>query len=433
MASGIARLLFWAALGIAGGGCSSASAEREACTERPVGQWQATSKPSFAPTGAVGAWNGSELLVFRGAEGNWAYDPCTDGWRPIASGRPEGNRHMSGVVGARYVDWAWSSDGDPPRGAWLDAKGKAWTEMNMADAPVVDYSLSNLRVATFTSESVLVITGDGSAGWADARRYDLASNVWRSIGLPEGLTVRVDDVRTLVGDQLLVWGGQDAAGPLGTGFVYGSKSDQWHVITNTGAPSARHHAHAASTGKELLVWGGSVISGGSAMNVLKDGGVYDPVADAWRPITEQGAPDISWVYQALWTGTRFLVIGGNDAGTRAGGMYDPATGAWSSIDTNGMPENIDQAEAHSTPGGRAVFILDGRELWVFDPVANQWTAAPAAGAPIRPPLASAWTGTSFIAWGSVDNQYSDCANVPGCDPYLVSSDYFTDGTTFRVE
>jgi len=433
MANTFETLLFRAAVGLACAGCASSSTDRESCSESSVGEWQPMSKPGFEPTQATGTWNGSELLVFRGAEGNSAYDPCTDVWRGIASGYPEGGRHMGGLVGSRYVVWAWSLDGDPPRGAWLDAKGKAWTEMNMANAPEVDFSLSNLRLEQYTSESALVFTGEGSAGWADGRRYDLAKNAWRPIALPDGLSVRVDNVQVLVGDRLVIWGGVDGAGPLQTGFAYDSKRDEWQPITKTGAPSPRHHAHAVSTGKELLVWGGSALTGGSAMNVLRDGGVYDPVADAWRPITDQGAPDVTWVYQALWTGTRFLVIGSNDGGARSGGLYDPAANAWGAIDTNGMPGAIDQFEAHSTPSGRAVFIQDGRELWVFDPTANQWTAAPAAGAPARAPLVSAWTGTSFIAWGSVDEQLSDCSNVPGCDPYVKSIEYFTDGAAFRVE
>jgi hypothetical protein len=68
---------------------------------------------------------------------------------------------------------------------------------------------------------------------------------------------------------MLVWGGQDVSGEVGTGGRYNPSANSWASMTTTGAPAARYGHEAVWTGSFMIVWGGQ-----DTQSVLGTGGRY---------------------------------------------------------------------------------------------------------------------------------------------------------------
>jgi hypothetical protein len=79
------------------------------------------------------------------------------------------------------------------------------------------------------------------------------------------------------------------------------------------------------TGEEMIVWGG--VSRRGAIEPVRDGAAYDPVADSWRGIAPAPSRVLGAVgTAAAWTGTTAVFWAGNSPdGPTAGGVYDPTT------------------------------------------------------------------------------------------------------------
>ena len=110
----------------------------------------------------------------------------------------------------------------------------------------------------------------------------------------------------------------------------------WQATSVANVPVGRAGAPAVWTGREMIVWGGS-ISGGPETD---SGGHYDPVTDTWSATSMAGVPEPSFGHTAVWTGTEMLVWGGYFTNELAGYRNDLVfrddfesgnTGAWSLV------------------------------------------------------------------------------------------------------
>jgi hypothetical protein len=54
----------------------------------------------------------------------------------------------------------------------------------------------------------------------------------------------------------------------------------------------------------MIIWGGNLTSGST-------GGRYDPVSNTWKLTNDSGAPPLRVNHTAVWTGTRMIVYGGS--------------------------------------------------------------------------------------------------------------------------
>ena len=90
-------------------------------------------------------------------------------------------------------------------------------------------------------------------------------------------------------------------------------------------PIAADYHTAVWTGSEMIVWGGSGISG-----VLNTGGRYNPSTDSWTATSTTNAPSAREVHTAVWTGSEMIVWGGYAAASllNTGGRYNPSTNTW---------------------------------------------------------------------------------------------------------
>ena len=101
-------------------------------------------------------------------------------------------------------------------------------------------------------------------------------------------------------------------------------------ISGTLAPSARIRHTAVWTGSKFLVWGGQ-----QSGAFLGDGAAYDPANDSWTAIPSSGAPVARANHVAVWTGTEMLIYGGEDntGAISSGAAFDPAKNKWRTLDT----------------------------------------------------------------------------------------------------
>lgn len=202
---------------------------------------------------------------------------------------------------------------------------------------------------------------------------------------------------------MIVWGGVDASGsPLASGARYDPVANAWRPITSIGAPVARARHTAVWTGSETLVWGGT-----GATSDLSTGARYDPVADTWTPMATDNAPSARAGHTAVWTGTEMIVWGSRFGTTNNGGRYNAATDTWQPTSTLCAPSGRDGHVA--VWNGSRMLVWGGysgayAQLYVqgaaYDPAADAWQAMSATDAPAaRFDHAGLWTGNRFIVWG----------------------------------
>lgn len=204
------------------------------------------------------------------------------------------------------------------------------------------------------------------------------------------------------GNKFIVWGGTNGSNK-NNGDIYDPTTNSWEGANlSTGAPTARNSAHAVWTGTRMLVWGGS--SGGST------GGMLDPSGPTWTAMDTVNAPLGRAKHTVIWTGSEMIVWGGRSDNT--GGRFDPnadANGSWTATSTTGAPSGRHGHVAGWS--GTHMFIWGGTTDYsdhtrylgdgaAYDPVNDNWTTIPTAGAPA--PRAMAYgtiIGNKFIVWG----------------------------------
>jgi hypothetical protein len=96
--------------------------------------------------------------------------------------------------------------------------------------------------------------------------------------------------------------GLAAAGYVNIGAT--TLNEDWLAGSTNGAPSARYDHTAVWTGSEMIVWGGQAPA---SLFYFDDGGLYNPAANTWSPVTTNGAPSGRYNHTAVWTGSQMIV------------------------------------------------------------------------------------------------------------------------------
>ena len=211
------------------------------------------------------------------------------------------------------------------------------------------------------------------------------------------------------------------------------------------APLSPRSGHSAVwTGKEMIVWGGSILDAKRGPGDRRraagysyhpetrrttllvtesyaDGAAYDAVSDSWTPLP--AAPlDARGGHIAVWTGKEMLVWGGSDMFDvfADGAAYDPRTRRWRTL---ARPSFL------PTPAA-AVWTEQELILWsgvdhrpdlpaagaAYDPGTDSWRRI--ARFPLRPRQwhSAVWTGEEVIVWGGTDLVRPDYADGAAYDP-----------------
>ncbi|MFT3771092.1 MAG: hypothetical protein QM820_37225 [Minicystis sp.] len=270
-------------------------------------------------------------------------------------------------------------------------------------------AIAGALVLGCSSEPETVMGTGGTGGTTNA------SGSWAPMSTEGEPSPRVLATEVWTGKEMVVWGGTLGCAEISCadGSRYDPKLDAWTSIASAGAPSGRDMHGAVWTGEEMIVWGGQDC-GGQPLSVCGDGAAYDPAKDTWRKVASEGAPAARGKPSAVWTGKEMIVWGGQTAQNGAllgdGAAYDPALDAWRPIAAAGAPS---PRRYHAT-------IWTGKEMIVwggdgepsmssplgegarYDPAADTWAPMSSEGAPSpRWSHAAAWTGTLMIVWGGV--------------------------------
>lgn len=351
-----------------------------------VGAWHPLSPgtpPRVAPDLSppiIGVWSGRSLLVW----GRTAY--CPDG----------GN-----------------AAGFCPTGASYDPSADQWASVSLIGGPAA----RDLSSGTWIGSGLLVWGGEGCGtllgACTDGSVYDPSSDSWSSIAGPAPIASRGQHTAVWNGSVLMVFGGvalPRASGSLvtlGDGATYDPASHQWSAMSSAGGPSSRYWHSAIWTGRQMIVWGGSH----DGTNPLGDGATYDPAADTWTPLPTENAPLARYLHSAVWTGVEMIVWAGLGCTRDArgvlpcsdGGAYNPGTGRWRRLATAGAPRPSNGAQAVWT--GSKMLVWGGEDSAggaAYDPQTDAWTAMTTAGQPSpRSGQVALWTGSELLVWGGL--------------------------------
>lgn len=258
-----------------------------------------------------------------------------------------------------------------------------------------------------------------------------APDTWQALGLEGAPSPRSYATTVWTGTEFIVWGGM---GPVATwpqqtalyhdGYRYNPATGTWRLMSTVGAPSPRLNATGIWTGSELIIWGGNDFSSPLPLSPAMGGGRYDPVTDTWHALPPSGLSPRG-ASTVIWTGKELLVWGGTmDAPSATpgemrwfsqsdGARYDPVTNTWRRMSTVGAPD------------GKYRAIWTGKELLVwsaspeayqqsqhtpghpgarYNPAADTWRPMSAVGAPPASAMAAVWTGTQLLVWGAANGQ-----------------------------
>ena len=178
---------------------------------------------------------------------------------------------------------------------------------------------------------------------------------------PAPISGRDGPASVWTGTEFIIWGGDEIASgdarDVEDGAAFDPLTGSWRVLAR--APiKARLSPVAAWTGKEMIVWGGTIGS-----TAVGDGAAYNPATDSWRTIADsplEPAVDSG----SVWTGTEMLIVGGvspdaerGQVRSRSGAAYSPATDSWRSISPAPLPLTMPYAQMVWT-GTHALAVLE---------------------------------------------------------------------------
>ncbi|MBZ5640826.1 MAG: hypothetical protein LAO51_18975 [Acidobacteriia bacterium] len=385
--------------------------------------WSATSMGAGVPgprDDASAVWTGSLMIVWGGfapaaggdLNSGGRYAPATDSWLPTrtdASTPVARSYHAAIWDGSEMIVWGGDSEtGGRGDGARYDPVTDTWVPTGTGSAPTGRMS----HVAVWTGAEMVVWGGSGGLSgeaFNSGGRYDAALDAWSPTSLGDGVPPGLSSSRAVwTGHEMIVWGGTDMAGLVSNaGGMYDPVVDSWTPTpSDATAPLARQAHTTAWTGREMIVWGGTLADG----SATGTGASLDPRADTWRPVnTGPTAPSPRHDHVAVFAGGRMVVWGGSPPALDTGGRYDPATDSWSpTFHGGGVPDPLSFAAAIST--GAAMIVWGGTTCcvgtptnigWRYDVASDTWL--PTSRGDLVPEARSlhslVWTGSDMLLWG----------------------------------
>ena len=276
------RMIIW-------GGRDGANMLADGASYDPVANtWTRLSTVAAPPARAdhTAVWTGSSMIIWGGKDAvnelnsGGTYDPIADTWTATPSNpAPAESRSLHSAVWAGAQMWTYGGFGDA--GATVNVRfpnsgvngGSSfepqvgWTVLSAAGEP----SARDQHTAVWDGTRMLIFGGfSGATAMASGGRY--AAGTWSAMAVG-GPGARYGHCAVWLESSsvMVVWGGRDDNGALGTGAVYDPSADSWTTPTPT-VLDARFAHTAVSTGDRMLVWGG--VDAGN--QTLADGGVYTP-------------------------------------------------------------------------------------------------------------------------------------------------------------
>ncbi len=386
--------------------------------------WVPTSTENAADSrvGHSAVWTGAEMIVWGGhnnigqTSSGKRYDPATDHWTMtnILTAALARENQTAVWTGTEMIVWGGNVQGMGPHngGGRYNPTTDAWVDVGFAGAP----DPRQYHSAVWTGTRMIVWGGMadyfGNVPLNSGGRYDPSTDTWQATSLSGAPSARWFYPAVWSGNEMIVWGGRLQSGsPDDTGGRYNPATDTWSAIGTAGAPSAREAHAAVWDGSGMIVWGGQ-----DAVNVLGDGARYVPATNAWTRIAALGAPEARGQHRFVWTGDRMLVWGGCanracDTTRFTGGQYLPATDSWTAIGTGAFTPFDRYGHTAVWSGSRMI-------VWGGEDAGGTWTntgsvycpgagGAPTFTAPSPSGLAATPVSSSRIDLSWVDNSANE--------------------------
>ena len=216
--------------------------------------------------------------------------------------------------------------------------------------PDLPVRLHHEMVVTYKDELVVMggwePRGSDPAGDISNRVYALRDGNW--VSLPSLNRPRAAGAATVVGNRIVVVGGQADGKLIGTAEVFDGK--QWNETERI--PTPREHLAAASDGRFVYAVGGRALSPDKNTAALER---YDPVRDRWERLADM--PTARGGLAAVLVDGNLFAIGGERPTTVLGDVesYNIASGTWSTLSPMRRPRHGSTAAAI----GRSVYSLGG--------------------------------------------------------------------------
>ena len=259
------------------------------------------------------------------------------------------------------------------------------------------------------------------------------ANFWNSGSLddPNPFVALTQAKAVWTGSEMLAWGGIDASGGwTNHGERYDPLIDAWSPISTVNGPGPRAGTTVIWSGAEMIVWGGQQYEG---VGITNTGARYNPQTDTWAPTSTIGAPPARIFHFCAWTGTRMMVWGGrltDNTLTATGGLYSPATNSWTTTSTVDAPAPRMGVIAQYASGrvviwggfapGSAPSVLDTGGR--YDPTSDTWQPTSLLNAPSARQVApSVSTGSQVIVWGGDSGLSTGGVYDPLADSWTVMS------------
>ncbi len=292
-----------------------------------------TNAPSVR-LGHSAVWDGTYMIVWGGATASnlhtalsdgAMYNPALNTWTTMA-GTPPSSRCYPGAVytGSDMLvwggyDWATSDKND---GFKFNSGTNTWSAaIQTTNAPVARDTFMMCRAGG----NIVVFGGENysAAALNSGAIYNVAGNSWTTIsstGVPSARECWRNYAYN--GSQIFLFGGDDVTNALDGGYLFDPVTNSWTTVSSTGAPSARTYHAVVWNGVQFMVWGGANKTK-TATAGYNDGFYYDPVGDKWWPMNTGGTLSVRNDTAFVWTGSEFLILGGQNQGM-TGGYTDGA-------------------------------------------------------------------------------------------------------------
>ncbi|HEU5179358.1 MAG TPA: kelch repeat-containing protein [Candidatus Polarisedimenticolia bacterium] len=377
--------------------------------------WTAVGSGGLVPRSLhTAVWTGTEMIVWGGGAAMFPflftgsrYNPSTDTWIATSSQLTPGPRlaHTTVWTGTELIVWGGTDNlnGSLDTGARLEPATMSWTPLQDEGAPT-----PRVHHSAVWSGTEMIVWGGNTFPSQSGGRYNPASDSWTPTSAGENVPAgRSEHSAIWSGTEMIVWGGVSYATgtPIASGARYDPVADAWAPVSEVNAPSARTKHAAVWTGSEMIVWGGE-----NYPSYFDSGGKYDPSSDTWQSISPSGAPSPRSVATAVWTGDRMIVWGGygGTANLGSGGRYDPAADSWSPT----ASASIAPRSGHSAVwtdhemiviGGRDDSGHDALDFGRYNPSTDSWSTISNVS-PVHLPRAGSkavWTGEEMVIFGGV--------------------------------
>lgn len=284
-------------------------------------------------------------------------DPAAARWldlAPIAAG-PVQEIGVAALDGRVYV-----VGGIDDRGGTVDdllvyePEADAWSAAAPLPAPLHHVNVAAYQGRLYVLGGLRPSFGAVGSAWV----YDPEDDAWSAIApMPAG-TERGAGAVGVVGDRIVVAGGEDAGGALATVSAYVPATDSWDQELPS-LPAARNHLMGAVVGDTLHVIGGR---GAGIDDVAAEVFALPAGAGAWQ--TRAPMPTARGGAAAGVVGGEIIVVGGEGNAAASSGVfaqaeaYDPVADQWRALPDMSVPRHGMGAagigERLYVPGGATV-------------------------------------------------------------------------------